>query len=156
MQDTPHSRDLRKGRYSQKGRIYLATTRCHSGKPFADVQVGQVVVDEIAHSDLAGHSRTLAHVVMPDHLHWLFELERHESLSRVVGCVKGRAARRINADRQNPTRLWQSGFHDHAVRREENLGQIVNYLLANPVRAGLVADYREYPLLDGAWSENRS
>ena len=119
------------------------------------MQVGQVVIDEITRSDRAGHSRTLAYVVMLDHLHWLFELERHESLSRVVGCVKGRAARRINADRQNPTRLWQSGFHDHAVRREENLGQIVNYLLANPVRAGLVADYREYRLLYGAWSEDR-
>ena len=37
-------------------------------------------------------TRTLAFVVMPDHLHWLFILQ-HGSLPTVVGQMKGRAAR---------------------------------------------------------------
>ena len=147
----PHSRDLRKGRESQKAKIYLVTTRCRSGKPFADGRMAKIVVDEIATSDRVGHSRTLAYVVMPDHLHWLFQLSGEEALSRVVGLTKGRAARRLNAARERRTPAWQSGFHDHAVRRDEDLERIAYYLVANPVRAGLVDDYREYPWLGCIW-----
>lgn len=143
----PHSRDLRRGRISQRGQIYLVTTRCHSGqKPFADLFLGHIVVDEICYLDNAGVSRTFAYVVMPDHLHWLFELNIDDSLSRVVGRLKGRAARRINLARKKTMSVWQPGFHDHALRRIENLHEAGYYIFENPVRAGLVKHRDDYSL----------
>jgi len=150
---SPHSRDLRVGRISRRGQIYLITTRCHSSqKPFVDLSLGQIVADEIRFLDHAGVSGTFAYVVMPDHLHWLLQLSCDDSLSRVVGRLKGRAARRINLARQKTMRVWQSGFHDRALRRIEHLYEVGNYILENPVRAGLVKHREDYSLSYLAWS----
>jgi len=42
-------------------------------------------------------------------------------------------------------RLWQEGYYEHVVRKDEVLPELVGYILRNPVRAGLVADPTEYP-----------
>ena len=41
--------------------------------------------------------------------------------------------------------LWQDGFYDHVLRREEDSLAIAAYIVANPVRAGLVKSVTEYP-----------
>ena len=152
LHQPPHSRDLRKGRVSQKGRIYIVTTRCHLRRQlFVDLHVGQIVSDEIDRSDREAHTETIAYVVMPDHLHWLLELRSDKSLGRVVGYLKGRTARRINIARRQTTKVWQPGFHDRALRRTEDLHEAGYYILNNPVRAGLVSDFCEYALLYAAW-----
>ena len=148
----PHNRDLRIGRFSQKNQIYLVTFRCNSGQQlFSDLRLGAIVADEIDRSDQAGSSKTFAYVVMPDHLHWLFQLSGDHSLSHIVRRIKGRSARRINVVRLQRSKVWQPGFHDRALRRFEDLRDAGNYILNNPVRAGLVTHFSDYPLLDAAW-----
>ena len=44
---------------------------------------------------------------------------------------------------------WQRSFHDRALRSEEDVRQVANYILMNPVRAGLVDEPSEY-LLSGS------
>ena len=43
------------------------------------------------------------------------------------------------------------GIRNHAVRVEEDVRQIARYIVANPLRAGLVRDLGEYSLWDCAW-----
>jgi REP element-mobilizing transposase RayT len=96
---------------------------------------------------------TLAYVVMPDHFHWLVQLLRGAELAGVVQSVKGRAASRMNrVTGRAGSRLWQSGFHDHAVRREEDLRALARYIVENPVRAGLVRSVANYALWDSVWA----
>lgn len=102
-----------------------------------------------------GSCDDLAHVVMPDHLHWLVQLQRYATLQDIVRRVKGRSARRINLTTSSPLQIWQSGYHDHAVRAEEDIEDIANYLIHNPVRAGLVADVNAYPFWDSVWHLRR-
>jgi putative transposase len=40
---------------------------------------------------------------------------------------------------------WQENFFEHRLRKEESLDQKGQYLINNPVRAGLVADSMEWP-----------
>ena len=47
--------------------------------------------------------------------------------------------------------LWQRGFHDRALRREEDLVRMARYVVANPLRAGLVEKLGDYPLWDAIW-----
>ncbi|MNR61582.1 hypothetical protein D3C85_1833710 [compost metagenome] len=47
--------------------------------------------------------------------------------------------------------LWQHGFHDRAIRREEDLQAVARYIVANPLRAGLVERIGDYPLWDAVW-----
>ena len=46
---------------------------------------------------------------------------------------------------------WQDGFHDHALRKEDDLIDVARYIVANPVRAGLVRKVGDYSLWDAKW-----
>ena len=138
--------DLRKGRFSEGGRIYLVTTVTKLRRPvFAEFQAARSLVRALRQEQRAGRAGTLAYVVMPDHLHWLMELRGKASLSQVVGAVKSVSAHRL--DRA----LWQRGFHDHALRREEDLPAVARYVVANPLLKGLVTRIGEYPHWDAIW-----
>jgi REP element-mobilizing transposase RayT len=148
---TWHGSDLRKGRYSETGQIYLITAVTDKRlRVFDDFWCSRSLIHELRAVDALGWSMTWAFVVMPDHLHWLVGLEDGD-LSRMVLRVKSRSAIAINQLRGQAGRLWQRGFHDHALRKEENLQTVARYVVANPVRAGLVKSVREYPHWDARW-----
>ena len=151
----PRSRDLRKGRVSEPGRAYILTTVTAQREPvFADFALGREVARAIAHHDRMGWCRTLAWVVMPDHVHWLLVLGQRGPLHRLMRSFKGYTARALNARLQRTNvPFWQSGYHDHAVRGDEDLKQLARYIVANPLRAGLVDEIGQYPLWDAVWLE---
>ncbi len=85
-----------------------------------------------------------AYCVMPDHIHVLLSPNGNTGVVEFVRLLKGRistALRRLGVTGH----LWQRSFHDRAIRREENLIEVIQYILHNPVRAGLVEDWRSYP-----------
>jgi REP element-mobilizing transposase RayT len=65
--------------------------------------------------------------------------------------IKGRSAISINRALGSHGQLWQKSFHDHALRKEEDLLAIARYIVANPLRAGLVKKIGDYPLWDAIW-----
>jgi len=151
MPGKAHSHSLRSGRFSAPGQIYMVTTRLSNGsRMFTNWQLGRLVVNELrlVHDQDIGHS--LAWVVMPDHLHWLFEL-RLGTLDRVLQRVKSRSAIALNRATGNTGRVWQTGYQDIAVRHDESLKHFARYIVANPLRAGLVKSVRDYPLWDCKW-----
>jgi putative transposase len=94
--DSYHGRELRKGRHSEPGRVYLLTSVTHCRRPyFNHWQTGRLLVSQLRHSDNDGLTHTLAYVVMPDHLHWLVELKTG-CLSDVMRRIKSRSAIDIN------------------------------------------------------------
>jgi REP element-mobilizing transposase RayT len=148
----PHSRDLRRGRLSEPGRIYLVTTVTRDRRPvFSDLASGRIVVHCLRDVEWSGLAETLCFVVMPDNLHWLLALDERKPLSRVVQVLKNLSARRLNALRGEVGPVWQAGFHDHALRAEEDVVAVARDVVANPVRAGLVQRVGEYALWDARW-----
>jgi REP element-mobilizing transposase RayT len=142
---------LRTGRYSENGQIYLLTSVTNGRQPlFADWRVGRLVVDEFRRTQNEGRVQSLAWVVMPDHFHWLIEL-RKGSLGQLMRRVKALSAQATMRKIHNPLPVWQKGYHDRAVRREEDLPGIARYIVANPLRAGLVRRIGDYPLWDAIW-----
>jgi putative transposase len=99
-------------------------------------------------------TRTLAFVVMPDHLHWLMELRGSKSLPVCVASMKSVAARTIKAKQLARSPLWQKGYMDRAIRREQDLVHVARYIVANPLRAGIVEAVGDYPLWDSVWMED--
>ena len=146
-----HGCDLRKGRWSETGRVYLITTVTERRRPvFRDFWCARLVVQELRAADALEWSTTWAFVVMPDHLHWLVELGGAD-LSRLVLRVKSRSAITVNRALGRSGRLWQKSFHDHALRKDEDLRATARYVVVNPVRAGLVTSVRDYPHWDARW-----
>jgi REP element-mobilizing transposase RayT len=91
----------------------------------------------LLHED--GSVSSLAWVLMPDHLHWVFQLGDRRSLAAVMKLLKGRSARLINESMKKSGPVWQKAYYDHAIREEEDIRQIVRYMLRNPLRAGLLS-----------------
>ena len=46
---------------------------------------------------------------------------------------------------------WQTNYYDHAIRQDEDLRKVARYIVANPLRAGLVEQIGDYPLWDAMW-----
>ena len=92
-----------------------------------------------------------AYCFMPDHLHLLVEgiaenadLKRFISLFKQVSGYKyvQNVTQCFNADEK--PKLWQPGFYDHVLRKEEDLVEVARYIFNNPVRKGLVGHYSDY------------
>jgi putative transposase len=94
---------------------------------------------------------------MPDHVHLLLGLGQSTNLVSIVGAWKSKCFL-LRRRRGNLRRFWQRSFYDHALRRDEDLLVVARYVLANPIRAGLVENATDYPLsgsfefqIEGLW-----
>ena len=144
---------LRRGRRSLTNHIYHVTTATAGRKRiFSELESGRMVVRSIMRLEKTGRAATKAFVIMPDHLHWLLQLPEGSSLSSTVGSMKSQSGNSINQLLgKSSSPVWQRGFHDHALRRDEDIMRIARYIVANPLRAGLVGSIGDYPLWDSIW-----
>ncbi|WP_085694601.1 MULTISPECIES: transposase [unclassified Pseudomonas] len=151
MPDLPAAHRLRVGRYAETSRIYLLTTNPHQRQPmFRDFTLGRLVVDQFRNAQNSGLANSLAWVVMPDHFHWLIELQQG-SLSELMQKTKSLSTKAVRQATAESKSLWQRGFHDRALRQEDDLVKVARYIVANPLRAGLVKKLGDYPLWDAIW-----
>jgi len=81
---------------------------------------------------------------MPDHLHIIVEGTQEEiNLLRFINHYKQKTG--FWMSKNQPGVSWQKNFFDHIIRKDENLQSMIRYILENPVRKGLVSDWRDYP-----------
>ena len=151
MKPQKGSRLLRKGRNSIKNQHYLLTTAVHTRKPVLNhPETAQIILSSLQWLESQKRIILDAAVIMPDHLHFVAGL-RKDSLDRLMHSLKSYTAKKINALLNRQGAFWQLQYHDHAVRRDEDLNDIVLYVLNNPVRAGLVRDFHDYPYWYCKW-----
>jgi len=85
--------------------------------------------------------KILAAILMPDHMHLLATpYDREASVGSVSATIKRRMRRRLGAEWE-----WQPGCFDRLLRREEFAEAKWQYIRENPVRAGLVAHWDDWP-----------
>jgi REP element-mobilizing transposase RayT len=94
---------------------------------------------------------SLAWVVMPDHVHWLFKLNSIFTLAKTMQYFKAHTAHNFNKHWHQKGTVWQKAYYDHAIRKEEDIKGISRYIVANPIRAGIVKQVGHYPLWDAVW-----
>ncbi|HVT35604.1 MAG TPA: transposase, partial [Nevskiaceae bacterium] len=148
---------LRKGRVSLPWQIYNVTTATVDRRPvFSDFDCACAASRCFARTQLLGDAAMLAWVLMPDHVHWLIQLGERDSLDLVISRLKSASAREVNRLRASSGNLWQRSFHDHALRREEDLKTAARYIVGNPVRAGLAEHVGGYPYWNAIWLQERA
>ncbi|MFH1362176.1 MAG: transposase [bacterium] len=87
-----------------------------------------------------------AYCFMPDHLHLLLVAEDETAdLNGFIKTFKQKSA--FYFKKEFGEKLWQPSFYDHVLRKRESLNKIAEYIFYNPVRKGLVEDYRDYQYL---------
>jgi putative transposase len=147
----PYS-ELLNGRWSEPGREYFVTTVVAGRQAiFTDLWCARILIRTLRQVQQETDSRWLAWVLMPDHFHGLLSLGDEAELSSVIRAVKGRSALLLNKQLNRRGRLWQQGYYEHALRAEENRLGIARYIVANPLRKGLVKRLGDYPHWDSVW-----
>lgn len=82
-----------------------------------------------------------AATLMPDHLHLLvIPFEREASIGNLSAAIKRWLRQILKAEWQ-----WQEGCFDHLIRSGRLADAKWEYMRENPVRAGLVRHWNEWP-----------
>ena len=104
-------------------------------------QFGEIADNEL--QDLTKRYKNVKidkYVIMPNHIHAIIALENQTAgaspcptLSDVVCTFKSLTTRKCHLI--NPKqRIWQTSFHDHIIRDEEDYLKIWNYIDTNPLK----------------------
>lgn len=138
--------DLRKGRYSQAQGEYFVTFSCYQRQPiFSQYAAAQLFCQSLKINQQTTGSLWLEWVLMPDHFHGLLQLGGQCDLAAVIKDLKGRSALLLNKQLTLKGKRWQPNYFDRGLRCDEDRRAIARYIVANPMRAGLVRKIGDYP-----------
>ena len=127
-----------------------------------DEAVAQIVANGLKELDGEGY-RLDAYSIMSNHVHVVFKplLEAgelietidpngklivtadHPSLARIMKSLKGKSARLCNQILGRQGQFWEHENFDRVVR-SDRFSSTIKYVLNNPVKAGLVSDWRNW------------
>jgi len=140
-----HPRLKEKSLYAMPDTVVHLIIGTHAKKPyFSDPEIAGSIISIIKQVSLEKGNRIYAYCVMPDHVHILVDAPDKYGGIDFVKVVKGRFAG-SSRSAQLHTSLLQRGFYDHILRKDENVMAVARYIIANPVRAGIVDEVGKYP-----------
>jgi putative transposase len=105
---------------------------------FYNDQVGPAILDAVRFYNEKQRWFCSIVLLMPDHIHMMISFPPDANVSRVMGLWKQGLSRTHDIS-------WQRNFFDHRLRNDENAQSKSDYILQNPVRAGLVDDWQKWP-----------
>jgi putative transposase len=86
----------------------------------------------------------VAYCFMPDHLHALLKGCCGDGIAAdLLRNVKQRTS--FHFRRAYGRRLWQRSYFDRTLRTKDEVRTAINYVVSNPIRAGLVVSAMDYP-----------
>jgi REP element-mobilizing transposase RayT len=115
-------------------------------RTFEDHTVADVTRNVLLRTASDYSVEVIAYVVMPDHLHAVISgLAEDSDLLRFMDMFRQRTG--FAYPQKGSGRLWQEGYDDRFLRADEATLDVVAYIVANPIRAGLCKDVRDYPFV---------
>lgn len=135
--------------YTSPGVVYHITIGTHQKQRFFTTSsINQEVINILKNSSELYGYRLIAYCLMPDHIHILAQAGEHpKDLREFVRGFKSFcsvATGVATANNVTHNKLWQRGFYEHILRKEENVAEIAEYILNNPIRKGLVQNRGQY------------
>jgi putative transposase len=139
----------------------------HSSSPFADKALAEKVVESLLWTKSKHHWLLFCYCLMPDHLHFVCRLTDSDARKLNAG-ARGIVAEgaldhlgRFKSFTTNASwklgyrgELWQKSSYDRVFDMEKPFVEVVEYVLNNPVRKGLVPDWTQWPyakIVDPWW-----
>ena len=90
----------------------------------------------------------VAFTIMSNHIHLIIDTWDTENyvktVTTIMQSIKRHTARQSNILLNREGQFWQHEIYDHLIRNEKEFKNIINYIAQNPVKAGLVTDWRDY------------
>jgi REP element-mobilizing transposase RayT len=122
------------------GSLFFVTICCdpRHANQLCNPETAALVLGSAKHCHFKGDWFVRTFLLMPDHLHALLAFPPGRDMKKVVPAWKKYLARLYGI-------RWQRGFFDHRIRNIEAWDAKARYIRLNPVRAGLIADPRNWP-----------
>jgi putative transposase len=134
--------------------------RCITESPrwLAQESIARIVSEQI-HIQNGIRYRLIAFCIMSNHVHLLIDTADYHTavspphngptatypLADTLKLLKGRTARYCNQALERSGTFWHHESYDHVVRDEKEYEHTVAYILNNPVKAGLVENWEDWP-----------
>ena len=98
---------------------------------------GEIVQAAVTYNEV-GRWHLQLFVLMPDHVHLLVSYPADARVVAALGAWKSFTAKKAGLS-------WQTDFFEHRLRAGESFEEKAHYIRMNPVRAGLCADWEDWP-----------
>lgn len=108
--------------------------------------IASIVKDTLSFYD-AKRYRLYAWVIMPNHVHLIVETISPHTLSSVIKDWKSFSAKVINRQLNREGQVWPEGYWDRYIRNATHYKNTYEYIINNPVKAGLVQHPEDWPWL---------
>jgi REP element-mobilizing transposase RayT len=136
--------------YAQQRRYFgrfddLLDASQHGPTWLREPAIAEVVGGSLRH--FHGKAYTLiCYCLMPNHVHAVVSLSQDAPpLADTLQRIKGYTALQANKLLGRTGQFWQRETYDHLVRSGEEMTRIIVYVLNNPVKAGLVESWEQWP-----------
>ena len=141
---------LPKEAYSNPSLIFSITICTNDRKPlFKDRNWAALIINTLKAGPFGKDVKCYAYCLMPDHLHLQ------------LSPIEGNLIDRLSRWKSYTTNLlqksgldgpcWQRSFYDHALRNNEDIKTVAEYIVNNPVRSKLAKNWSDYPFSWHKW-----
>lgn len=90
----------------------------------------------------------MSHCLMPNHLHLLLKTDAHESnIAKFMKSLLLSYTLYFNKKYKHSGHVFQGAYKHKEIDTPEYLAQIIEYIQQNPVKKGLVRNYKDWPFL---------
>jgi putative transposase len=130
--------------YNEPGRIFSITICLKERRPlFLESRLFKEFFLILKEMSQANKIPVYAYCFMPDHLHILSGVSEKIGVVDFVREFKGLCTKAAWGLGHRGV-VWQRSFYDHCLRDDEGVREAAEYILNNPVRTGLVGDWKAY------------
>ena len=136
----------------RRQRLHAWIDAGHGRCPLRDPEAAAMMQGVLLHGD-GSRYRLLAWVVMPNHVHVLFQPLPNWPLAKIVASWKSYSGRKLSSFGADASagHVWHREYWDRYIRNERHFQDVVAYIHANPVFAGLCRAAGDWP-----WSSARA
>jgi len=138
-----------------------ALDKCERGARWlAEPEIAEIVAQALQDRDRKVFD-LFAYCIMPNHVHLVCQIvspqdDRNDNpasgkdeypimLHKIMKSLKGYTAYQANLILGRKGTFWQEENYDHVARDAKELDRIIQYVINNPVKAGLVKNWEEWP-----------
>jgi len=114
-------------------------------------KIAEIVMEAIHHRD-GIYYNLYAYCIMSNHVHMVFEhipgpnrKPSNHPISDILRDLKKYTARKSNIIINRSGKFWHVESYDHVIRNDDELENQIAYVLHNPVKAGFVSDWEDWP-----------
>jgi len=140
------------------GRWDKLLDQCNSGPDWLKIPAIAAIIKDAIHYRDGKIYDLIAFCIMSNHIHLVFHplpdsTQKPYDISKIMHSLKRYTARQANLVLNRKGEFWHHESYDHVVRDEKELQRIVEYVLFNPVKAGLVSNWDEWEwsYINGDW-----